>query len=82
MAGLVIHNKKISPALARELMALCPFAALEYQNGTLAVNAGCKLCKLCVEKSVGAIELVKNSEDSIDKTIWRGVAICAETACR
>ena len=39
MAGLTIHSEKLTPALAKELSALCPFGALEETAEGLAVGA-------------------------------------------
>ena len=47
MAGLTIHSEKLTPALAKELSALCPFGALEETAEGLAVGQAVK-CAACV----------------------------------
>lgn len=40
MAKLVIHQDKI-PDIP-EMLKICPFGAMEEQDGKLTINAGCK----------------------------------------
>ena len=54
MAGLTIHSEKLTPALAKELSALCPFGALEETAEGLAVGAGCKMGRLCIKKAAAS----------------------------
>ena len=44
MGKLIVHQDKVTDIAA--MVALCPFKALEDNNGKLEINAGCKLCKL------------------------------------
>ena len=58
MGKLIVHQDKVTDIAA--MVALCPFKALEDNNGKLEINAGCKLCKLCVKKGQpGAMEFVE-----------------------
>jgi electron transfer flavoprotein alpha subunit len=60
---LLIHQEKLTTELKHKLLHLSPFKAIELKNdNTLEINAGCKLCKLCVKQSEGAITL---EEDNI-----------------
>ena len=77
MAGLTIHSEKLTPALAKELSALCPFGALEETAEGLAVGAGCKMCRLCVKKSSGVITEEETPKPQINKEEWVGVAVFA-----
>lgn len=75
MPKLVVHQEKITDIPA--LLALCPFGALEEKDGAVAVNAGCKMCKLCVKNGpAGAVELVEDAPAPVlDKSAWHGVAV-------
>lgn len=78
MAGLIIHPEKLTPALAAQLAALCPFGALEQTDGALTVGAGCKMCRLCVKKSGGAITVEEVPKPVVDKSQWVGVTVFAD----
>lgn len=77
MSGLKIHQSRINDELAKELINVCPFGALSYEKGELSVNAACKMCKLCIKKSGGAITL-EETKASTDKDKWRGIAVYAD----
>ncbi len=80
MASLVFHHEQINAETAARLMDICPFGALTYENNRLAANAACKMCKLCVKQSGGAITLAENTRESVDKSAWSGVAVFADFA--
>ena len=42
MAKLVVHQDKINDI--NELISICPFGAMEENNGKLNITAGCRLC--------------------------------------
>jgi electron transfer flavoprotein alpha subunit len=48
MAKLVVNQDKITNI--DELIKICPFGAMENKDGKLEINAGCKMCKLCVKR--------------------------------
>ncbi|MCG8540665.1 MAG: electron transfer flavoprotein subunit alpha/FixB family protein [Clostridia bacterium] len=74
MAKIVINQKKvINP---QELIKLCPFAAIEYVNNYLTINAACKMCNICIKQGPeGVFELVEEQVEAIDKDKWRGIAV-------
>lgn len=77
MAKLVIHQEKITDPKA--FCALCPFGALELAEGEVRVNAACRLCRLCVKNGpAGAAVLEEQEAPSIDKGLWKGVAVYAD----
>jgi len=78
MAEIIIHSEKISDFAAAR--ALCPFGAIEEQNGKLAITAACRGCRICVKKGpAGAFEYVENAPRPIvDKSQWRGITVVAE----
>jgi electron transfer flavoprotein alpha subunit len=74
MAKLVINQSKVGNI--EDVIRICPFGAMEEKNGELLINLACKMCKLCVKKGPeGAIEYVEEKVESIDKTIWQGIAV-------
>ncbi len=78
--GLKIQHDIITPEIAAELQKICPFGALDYENGRLAFNGGCKNCKLCVKNGPsGAIVFEEEAQKPLlDKAAWRGVAVYAD----
>ena len=77
MAFIKINQDKATDKQA--LTALCPFGAIEEKNGKLEINAGCRMCRMCIRKGGGAFELVEDvAKPSVDKAKWRGVAVVAE----
>lgn len=74
MGKLVINQEKI--VNIDELVKICPFGAMENNQGKLEINSGCKMCKLCVKKGPeGAVVFVEEEVKSIDKSTWKGVAV-------
>ncbi|MCI8631895.1 MAG: electron transfer flavoprotein subunit alpha [Lachnospiraceae bacterium] len=80
MAELRIHHEKIDAAAAGQLVKLCPFSAISYENDKLQINAACKMCKMCVRKGpAGAIEYIEDAAPaSVDKSAWNGIAVFAD----
>lgn len=74
MSKLIIHQDKITNI--EEFISVCPFSALENNNGRVEVNSACKMCGLCVKKGpAGAAELLKEEQAGIDKSAWNGIAV-------
>lgn len=75
MAQLVIHQDKIGDIEA--FKKICPFNALEEQDGKVVVNAACKMCKLCVKKGPeGAAEYIEDEvKVTVNKDEWKGIAV-------
>ena len=58
MGKLIVNQDKI-PNI-EELIKICPFGALENNGGKVEINAGCKMCKICVKKGpLGAVEFIE-----------------------
>ena len=77
MAFIKINQEKAADRT--ELAKLCPFGAIEDKGGKLEINAGCRMCRLCIRKGGGVFELVgEDAAPSVDKSKWRGVAVVAE----
>lgn len=77
MGKLVVNQEKVTPSVIEELVKICPFGALEDKDGKLEINAGCKMCKLCVRKGpAGVMQFVEEeAEPQIDKSLWKGVSV-------
>ncbi|WP_304684365.1 electron transfer flavoprotein subunit alpha/FixB family protein [Ileibacterium valens] len=76
MAELVLHPENISDP--QILINLCPFKAMELdENGNLSINAGCKMCRLCVRKGPkGAVEYREGEKKpAVNKDEWKGIAV-------
>ena len=77
MAYIKINQDKATDKAA--LAALCPFGAIEVKDDKLEINAGCRMCRMCIKKGGGAFELVEDeAKPAVDKAKWRGVAVVAE----
>lgn len=75
MKRLICHQEKVNDSNRDRLISVCPFNAIEDNNGLIEINAGCKMCMLCVKKGPsGVMELIEEEEES-DKNSWRGVAV-------
>ncbi|WP_125153857.1 electron transfer flavoprotein subunit alpha/FixB family protein [Clostridium rectalis] len=82
MGKLLINQNKLNDKVIKELIDICPFKALEESDGKLEINAGCKMCKLCVKKGPkGVVEYVEEQVKSIDKSKWRGIAVYVDHVC-
>ena len=74
MGKLIVNQDKI-PNI-EELIKICPFGALENNGGKVEINAGCKMCKICVKKGpLGAVEFIEEEIIEIDKSLWKGIAV-------
>lgn len=76
MGKLVVNQEKVTPSAIEELVKICPFGALEEKEGKIEINAGCKMCRLCVKKGpAGVMEFIEDKVEAIDKSLWKGVAV-------
>lgn len=80
MAGLQIHPELVNAERAAQLTGLCPFGAIHYDGHALEIDAGCKMCRLCVRS--GPPGVITYEDDpapaACHKDAWRGVAVLAE----
>ncbi len=76
MKKLLIHQEKIADMEA--FVKICPFCGLEIIDGKVTVNAGCRMCGLCVKKSLnGEIEYIE-TQKYVDKSLWQGICVYAD----
>ena len=74
MAKIVVHQNKITDREA--VVKVCPFNALEFiSDDELILNAGCKMCKICVRRFPEIFEYVENDLPSVNKDEWRGITV-------
>ncbi len=55
MPELIINHEKVTKEAAKELVSLCPYSAISYENNKLSINSACKMCKLCVKKGPAGV---------------------------
>jgi len=77
MGKLVVNHNKINAQNAKDLISLCPFNAISYENDKLDISSACKMCKMCVKKGNGLIDFVEEIKE-IDKSQWNGVCVYAD----
>ncbi|MCK5761404.1 MAG: electron transfer flavoprotein subunit alpha/FixB family protein [Candidatus Izimaplasma sp.] len=79
MGYIKVNNELMNKEIAENLMKICPFNAFDYEDGLLNVNAGCKICKICVKKGPkGVCELVEEEVVLIDKSKYKGICVFVE----
>ncbi|MCY1152808.1 MAG: electron transfer flavoprotein subunit alpha/FixB family protein [Sphaerochaetaceae bacterium] len=76
--GFIIHQENLNKELADKLIDVCPFGQITYENNKLEIGPGCKVCKLCIKASNGAIEFIENRVNSVDKASYSGVLVFVE----
>ena len=59
-----------------DLIKICPFGAIEYDNNYLSINAACKMCNICVKTGPqGVFSCFEEKVEEIDKSLWRGISV-------
>ena len=81
MGKLIINQNSLTPEKAEEVVSICPFGAISYNDGKLDISSGCKMCKLCVKKSGGIIEYDEDIKKTVDKALWKGICVYADHNC-
>ena len=78
MGRIIIDHTKVTKEIGEAAVKICPFNAIEY-NGILSINAGCRMCKICVRKGpAGVFSVEEDVVRAIDKSKWVGVAVFVE----
>jgi electron transfer flavoprotein alpha subunit len=74
VAKIVINQDKVKDI--KKVLDICPFGAIEINNGKLEIGAGCKMCKVCVRTGPeGIFEFVEDEVVKVDKDEWKGIAV-------
>ncbi|TGE39095.1 electron transfer flavoprotein subunit alpha [Desulfosporosinus fructosivorans] len=76
MSKLICHQEKVSESNIQALIDVCPFDAIENNNGIIEITAGCKMCKICVKKGPkGVMEFIEEEVAKVDKSLWKGIGV-------
>ena len=76
MGNLVINQELVNAENAKEIIKICPFGAIAYENGKLDISSACKMCKICTKKSGGVIEYKEEEpKNTVDKSQWNGICV-------
>jgi len=76
MSKLICNQEKVNKSNIQELLKVCPFGAIEDKDGKIEVNAGCKMCMLCIKKGpLGVMEFIETEILEVDKSLWNGIAV-------
>lgn len=79
MSKLIIHEEKLNDEYRRQLISICPFGAMQLENGKLSISSACKMCKMCVRKGPeGIVEFIDDAKKTVDKNKWKGIAVYVE----
>lgn len=79
MGYIKINQDKLTPDIVKELKEVCPFNAFDYIDAYLSINAGCKVCKLCVNKGPkGVCEFIEEKKVLINKEDYKGITVYIE----
>ena len=76
--GLKINQSLVNDEIGKKLVELCPFKAISYNDGKLDINAGCKLCKMCVRNSNGVVTFEEDNVIEINKDEYKGICVYAD----
>lgn len=80
MAGIII-NDNVPFSKIDEIIELCPFEAIEYDNDNkkFIINSKCKVCKLCVKNGPPGLFIFEEEKtEKINKDQWENVAVFIE----
>jgi len=62
-----------------ELLALCPFNAIEKCGDGIDINAGCRMCRICLKRRPDIFVLAETQPVArVNKNDWRGIAVYVE----
>ncbi len=76
MAKIEVNQKNINNI--EQILALCPFNAIECINDEIIINAGCKMCKLCVKREPQVFAYIDKTNNLIDKDNYKDIAVFIE----
>ena len=79
MGKLTIQHNLVTAEKAKDLINLCPFGAISYEDGKLDISSACKMCKMCVRKGGGLVTFEEEVK-AIDKSLWKGICVYADCA--
>ena len=78
--GLKINQTLVNDETGKALVELCPFKAISYSDGKLDINAGCKLCKMCVRNGPkGVVTFEEDVIKTVNKDDYKGICVYADS---
>lgn len=75
MGRLIVNQSMLQENIIESLINICPFKAIEKLGDSIDITSACKMCKICVKNSAGAISYEENEIVEIDKSKWRGILV-------
>ncbi len=77
MSNIIIN---LNPTRSlEELIAVCPFNAIEKTKTGLQINAGCKMCRICIKKFPEVFTLnLSEPVHKLNRAEWQGIAVFIE----
>ncbi|MDD3715769.1 MAG: electron transfer flavoprotein subunit alpha/FixB family protein [Candidatus Marinimicrobia bacterium] len=75
MSKIIVHQEAAKNKSSEELIKVCPFNAIEFDGKQISINAGCRMCKICIKRYPDVFEFIKEEAVKIDKSQWRGIAV-------
>ena len=76
MADIFIDESKCD--LCYKCKSVCPFEAIEEGKHGLEINAGCRMCRLCVQECPKQAIVLKQIGEPVPKDKWEGFLVFAE----
>lgn len=75
MGRLIVNQSMLQENIIESLINICPFKAIEKLGDSIDITSACKICKICVKNSAGAISYEEDEIIEIDKSKWRGILV-------
>lgn len=75
MGRLIVNQSMLQENVIESLINICPFKAIEKLGDSIDITSACKMCKICVKNSAGAISYEEDEIIEIDKSKWRGILV-------
>ena len=75
MGRLIVNQSMLQENIIESLINICPFKAIEKLGDSIDITSACKMCKICVKNSAGAISYEEDEIVEIDKSKWRGILV-------
>ena len=64
-----------------QCQAVCPFGAIDMENGRPQMNAACRVCGICVKRCPAqAIVKLETRAAAVDKSQWKDILVFAEVS--
>ena len=75
MGRLIVNQSMLQENIIESLINICPFKAIEKLGDSIDITSACKMCKICVKNSAGAISYEEDEIIEIDKSKWKGILV-------